>query len=262
MSVFNEPLQIPSLRHLLEDFWRDALEISRNGDTFTLALPQTFPDGWQMVIDLQDHHPAGVRLSDGGRTLGWLLAHGQNIETEVMAGHIREICAESEIERDGLELLCWMAKGLEGVNVHVFAEALVAIAHLHYLREIKPRTLDIPDQTLQRVFVDHKIQAKANAPLQGKVRKDIKVDYLIEQKQMAFQIIRRHGRILPTMERWGWRWHDLKGALPKLQPVMLYDPHNQEIDSESRAIGKEVCGLFCSYEETDLIHDFIEKGTL
>ncbi len=260
MSVFNEPLQIPSLRSLLEDFWRNALEISQSGDTFTLALPQTFPDGWQMLVDLRDHHPAGVRLSDGGRTLGWLLAHGQNIETEVMAGHIRDICTECEMERDGLELFCWLAKGLEGADVHVFAEALVAIAHLHYLREIKPRTLDIPDQTLQRVFVDHKILAKANASLQGKVRKDVKVDYLIEQKMMAFQIIRRHGRILSTMEQWGWRWHDLKTALPKLKPVMLYDPHTQEIDSESRAIGEEVCGLFCSYEETDRIHEFIGKG--
>lgn len=105
--------------------------------------------------------------------------------------------------------------------------------------------------------MDHKIEAVAHATLQEKVRKDVKVDYLIEQKQMAFQIIRRHGRILSTMEQWGWRWHDL----PKLQPVMLYDPHNQEIGAESRAIRKQVCGLFCSYEETERIHDFIEKGT-
>lgn len=259
MSVFTEALQTESLRRMLEEFWHGALEISHAGGTFTLALPQTFPDGWQMVIDLRDHLPAGVRLSDGGRTLGWLTGHGQNIETEALAGHIREICAECEIERDGLELFCWIAKGLEGVNIHVFAEALVNIAHLHYLRELKPRTLDVPDQTLRRVFTDHQIKAVANATLQGKVRKDVKVDYFVERDLLAFQIIRRQGRILSTMEQWGWRWHDLKTATPKLQPAMIYDPHHQEIDSESRAIGENVCKLFCSYEETDRIHEFISS---
>jgi hypothetical protein len=260
VSIFNEPLHTDSLRQLLEGFWHSALEISQTGQNFVLAMPQTYPDGWQIVIDLHDHLPAAVRLSDGGRTLGWLMAQGQNIETEVVSGHIREICAESGIERDGLELLCWVAKGLEGVNIHVFAEALVAISHLHYLREVKPRMLDIPAQTLQQLFSDLRINVKPNATLQGRGRKDIRVDYFVERNIMAFQIIRRHGRILPTMEQWGWRWHDLKNAIPALQPAMIYDPHNQEIDPESRAIGEEVCGLFCSYEETDRIHEFLSQG--
>ncbi len=38
---------------------------------------------------------------------------------------------------------------------------------------------------------------------------------------------------------------------------MIFDPHHQEIDSESRSIGEDVCELFCSYEETDLIHEFL-----
>lgn len=260
MSVFTDPLHPDSLRRRLEGFWQGALEIAQTGTNFTIALPQTFPDGWQMVVELRDHLPAAVQLSDGGRTLGWLTGHGQNIETELLAGHIRDICAEHEIERDGLELSRWFSKGIEGVDIHVFAEALVAVAHLHYLREVKPRTLDIPDQTLQRVFADRHLEAVPNATLHGKVRKEVKVDYYLENRRQAFQIIRRHGRILSTMEQWGWRWHDLRSAMPDLQPAMLYDPHHQEIDPESRAIGEEVCALFCSYEETDRIHEFISRG--
>ncbi len=258
MSTFAAPLTPETVRQLLHAFWQESLEIAKTRHGLSLALPQTYPDGWQIVVDLEDHLPASLKVTDQGRTLGWLVAHGQNIETDAVQRYLDEICVECGIERDGLELFHWFPKALEGVDLHVFAEALVAIAHLHYLSDLKPRTLDIPDETLQRVFKDHGVVALAGTTLDGRMRKKVRLDYFIpEESPIAFQIIRRHGRILGTMEQWGFRWNDLRAAHPKLRPAMIYDPHHQEIDTDSRAIGEEVCSLFCSYEDTDRIHEFL-----
>ena len=47
---------------------------------------------------------------------------------------------------------------------------------------------------------------------------------------------------------------------PALMPVMLYDPGAQEIDETSRAIGENVCSLFCAYNETERIHAVLEEA--
>jgi hypothetical protein len=155
MTTFAAPLTPETVRQLLHAFWQESLEIAKTRQGLSLSLPQTYPDGWQIVVDLEDHLPEGLKATDQGRTLGWLVAHGQNIETDAVQRYLDEICVECGIERDGLELFHWLPKDLEGVDLHVFAEALVAIAHLHYLSDLKPRTLDIPDEALQRVNTQH-----------------------------------------------------------------------------------------------------------
>ena len=248
------------IRAELEGFWSSTLEIAPTAHGYSLALPQTMPDGWQIVVDLESPLPKGIRLSDQGRTLGWLHGQGQNIATEAFKRHLQQICEQSGLILDGLELYRWLPDGLSAVDIHVFAEDLVNIAHLYYLHEAKPRALDVPDQTLRRVFADHQVEAEAGYSLDGHARKKIRLDYYVATPQpAAFQIIRRHGRILSTMEQWGFRWNDLRTQHPELRPAMIYDPHHQDIDADSRAIGEEVCELFCSYEDTDRIHDFLGK---
>jgi len=258
VSSFADDLKPESIRAILQSFWSDALEIGQTRQGLSLALPQTFPDGWQLVVDLDDQLPSGVKITDRGRTLSWLSSQGQNTDSDALKRHLRSICQECEVERDGLELFQWFPKGIDAVQIHLFAEAMVNVAHLYYLRDLKPRTLDVVDRTLLRVFRDHNVEALKGRSLDGQTRKKVKVDYLIERPMpIAFQMIRQHGRVLSTMERWGFRWNDLKARTPSLKPAMVYDPHHQEIDAESRSIGEDVCDLFCSYEETDRIHEFL-----
>lgn len=148
MSTFTAPLTSDTVRQLLHAFWQESLEIVQTRQGISLAMPQIYQDGWQIVVDLDDHLPAGLKATDQGRTLGWLVAHGQNIETEAV---------ESQLD--------------------------------------------------------------------GRTREKVKLDYFIpEESPIAFQIIRRHGRIFGTMEQWGFRWNDLPAAHPKLRPAMIYDP--------------------------------------
>jgi len=258
VNAFNTPLTIDELRTQLTGCWNDLLEIEIRKDGFSLALPHVLPDGWQVGFDLLSHFPAGVKLTDRGKTLGALHAQGQSFTN----GHTRE-CLEKVlqdwgIQRDGFELFQWVEGMPDGEALHCFGQALIEMAHLTLLHEPRQKSEDMTDQRMRKIFQDHGVEAKSGAYLNGQARNRIRIDYLVESPApKAFQLIHRQGRILDVMEVWGWRWTDLRKGNPRLQPAMIYDPYHQEIDQDSRAIGEEVCDLFCSYEETDRIHAFL-----
>lgn len=261
MTTVNTTLQSDEIRAALAGFWNNALAIERIRNGFAVAMPQTGADGWQLVIELTEPTPGMVRVSDAGRTLGGLAAQGQNLESGSVSAHTESILRQSHMERAGTELFRWLPLPLDPVEVHVFVEALAAISHLWVLHEPAVRTQDIADLTLRRVFSDRHVVPRQGATLAGRTEKSVRVDYLVESSHpVAFEILRRRGRLLPVMEQWGYRWQDLQKVNPALMPVMLYDPASQEIDEGSRAIGEEVCSLFCAYDETDRIHSVMEKA--
>lgn len=255
-------LQPDQLRASLKSFWDSALNIEPYRDGWAVAMPQTGADGWQIVLELTMPVPGCVRMSDAGRTLSGLAAQGQNIESGSVASHVEVILRQSHMEQDGFELFRDLPLPLEALEVHVFAEALAAISQLWVLHEPAIRTQDVADETLRRVFVDHKIEPVVGAKLTGKTERAVRVDYLVEAKHpVAFQVLRRKSGLLPLMEQWGYRWNDFKRVMPTLMPVMIYDPAVQEIDEASRAIGEEVCSLFCAYHETDRIHEVLTAAS-
>ena len=97
-----------------------------------------------------------------------------------------------------------------------------------------------------------------NASLPGHIEESVKVGYYFEHHvPSAVEVIHKGGRILDTMERWGYRWLDLKKKNPTLRAAMIYDPDRQTMDPTSQRIGEEVCDLFCAYHETDRIVEFV-----
>jgi hypothetical protein len=82
------------------------------------------------------------------------------------------------------------------------------------------------------------------------------VDFLFEkERQLAMESIEIHDRVKDYMERWAWRWTDLKKQNPELLSAMVYNPDLQDWDSTSLKIGKEVCDLFCPSHDRDQIKD-------
>lgn len=248
-------------RAALTHFWDSALSIERTPEGFAVAMPQTDADGWQILLEIREILPGKVRVTDSGRTLGSLTSAGQNIEAAAVKGHIESILQASRMECDGLEIYRWLPFPIDAMDIHVFAEALSQLSLLRVLHEPTVRRQDVADRTLQAVFVDRKISARAGAVLSGRTEKAVRVDYLVEtNRPVAFEILRRRGRLLPVMEQWGYRWQDLRKENDTLMPVMLYDPALQDVDEASRAIGEEVCSLFCSYDETARIHAVLAEA--
>lgn len=261
MTTFSKPLTIENLRDRLTACWAELLRIEATRGGFAVSLPSVFPDGWQVDFEIETHLPSGVKLSDRGKVLGRLHATGQSFEKGQTRERLDAILRDWGLERDGFELFRWVEGVPDGETIHCFGEALVEVAHLGLLHDAKAETPDKADERMRAIFRDHGVEALKGAFVDGLARPHIRVDYLVESlRPKAFQLIHRQGRVLDFMEVWGWRWTDIRHKNPGLQPAMIYDPYLQDIDDASRAIGENVCDLFCSYEETDRIHAFLEES--
>lgn len=261
MNTVETTFHPDQLRASMLDFWRGALEIAVTADGLECAVPQSYPDGWQIVLKFELLTPGVVRLSDGGKTLWQLAQTGQNLEADATAARLREILGAFKIERDGWTLsraVHWPAAGEE---VHLFTEALVSVAHLGYLHDPVSKPSNVARQTVEKVFRERKVEFLTNHRLEGRVEKRIEVDYFaVPKRPLAIQVLGRRGAVTGYMEQWGFRWRDLHDAAPNLLRVMLYDPAVQDVDSTAAAIGQSVCDYFGPYHETNRLHAVIDQA--
>ena len=249
------------VRNALQSFWGDVLEVATTRSGLSLAVPLCFPDGWQVSFDIIALTPKAVRITDRGRTLQWLSSSGQNIEADSLAHLIEARRKLFRLNRDGWELYRELPLPLSGEDLHLFGEAMVSLSHLTYLHEPTSRQLNVARLTVEKLFKERRISPQVRHALNGRLEKNIYVDYYIEAPQpVAVEVLGRRGKITGYMEQWGFRWRDLRDANPTLLPVMIYDPAVQELDDLAVAIGESECELFCAYSETKRIHDVLNKA--
>jgi hypothetical protein len=257
-SVTSFTLDPEQCRQSLAAFWSEQLTIERDGNGLVLALPLMLPDGVQIAVEL---HPVSERraiLSDAGDALRWLVGHGLNIKSDANKQWIDERLAAFELSRSGFEIFRDISLPIQGIDVHVFGEALVSIAHLICRHEEQQAAAVTADDQVVRILTELHVPFKKRASLRGFIEDTIEVDYFWERTApTALQVLHKTGTVLDTMERWGWRWRDLKRQSSNLRAAMIYDPDRQAIDPTSRRIGEEVCELFCAYHEADRIAEFV-----
>lgn len=250
----------PDLRTLLTSFWSETLEIETTAKGLLFTMPASYPDGWQVVLELSQMTPKGIRLSDRGKTLAWLTGQGQNIGTDAMRHHLERLCAEHSLTEEHGVLCRWLELPLDARDIQVFAEGLVAVSRLDILNDHRMAEEDVADTVVKRILKDAGLEAKHKHKLHVTKDRAIAVDYFIEQRRpVALQILRTKSDFSGAMERWGFRWEKLKINYSGLAPIMLYDRDTQLIDPYSRHIGETECALFCGYDETDRIHDTLNS---
>ncbi len=260
----NAPVATNSLisdcRATLTRFWGETLTIEPAKDGAVLALPLMFPDGLQVVVRVTPVSATAALISDGGETLGRLTGEGLNLEATAIGELLVERLAAFEIQRDGWELRKVIALPVEGVDIQIFAEALVSVAHLIYRHEPEPAAEAIAERTVSKFFAERKLVPRRNFPLEGLLERRIAIDYFLEQGEgLAVQVVGRRNQLLPYMEQWGWRWTDLRSRHPGLVRAMVYDPENQPWDETALSIGRSVCEVFCPYFETERLAEAVEK---
>lgn len=252
---------VESCREILRRFWDDQTDVAETACGVAVALPLMYPDGWQVQVFIEPVARARAIISDRGRTLGRLQEQGVNFEAGQTAVLLEERIQIFDLLRDGFELRREIRLPLDALDVQLFAESLVSIAHLVYRYEPHTPPESPADRTLQQVFKERHLEPRQNVELDGVIEKRIRVDYLIEKKRpVAWQVVRRRAQLLPYMEQWGFRWSDLRRHDPRLLRAMVYDPDKQTWDETTLRIGREVCELFCPYFETDRLHDFLEQA--
>ncbi len=257
-------LEPQMVRQALQQFWTDALEVEKGKiDGVVMAYPLNYPDGWQIVLEMVQSTPKAVVLSDGGRTLRRLVEAGQIFDSRSRGTYdlLQERLNAFELSKNGLELWRTITLPPQGIDIHLFAEALVSIAYLYYRHEPEVEVENVAERTVEKLFIDRSLEVIREAKLDGIIERQIPVNFLVKTRSpVAVQLINRRGNILPYMEQWGFRWNDLRSKQPKLLPVMVYDPARQTIDSTSKQIGKNVCELFCPYHETERLHELIDRA--
>lgn len=258
--ITDTSLSSTHLRSLLTSFWNEVLEVGSTPKGLLFTMPASYPDGWQVVLELSQKTPKGFRLSDRGKTLSWLAGQGQNIETDAMKHHLQRLCAEHSLAEEHGVLCRWLELPLDASDIHVFAEGLVAVSRLDILNDHRMVEEDVADTVVKRILGDAGLEAQRKHKLHVTKDRAIAVDYFVEQRRpAAIQILRAKSDISGSMEKWGFRWHELKSNYTGLAPIMLYDRDSQLIDPYSRHIGETECELFCGYDETDRIHDTLKS---
>ena len=246
---------------IMEAFWREQVQAAPTRDGIALTLPLMYPDGWQVTVHLSQLIPNSLRLSDHGKTLGALIETGMSLDAKYTAALLAERVQAFELHSDGAILSKDVRLPLQGVDVQLFAEALVSIAHLVYRHE-PASSLDNPaDKAVRRVFETRKVQPRRNVEMEGHLVRTTRVDYLVEARRpLAIQIVNRRENLLDYMERWAFRWSDLRQHNNRLLTGMVYNPENQDWDATALHIGSEVCDAFCRYDEAEPLYRVLDKA--
>ncbi len=256
-----ELLTTEAVREAVEGFLREQVTAAKTRRGVVLALPLMYPDGWQVQVELEPLNKTTVLITDAGRTLAKLHENGLNLEAKQTLALLEERKKTFELTQTGFELQREIPLPLQGIDVQLFAEALVSIAHLIYRHEPVTDEESPADRTLRQIFRERKLEPVTNAAIDGKIEKGIRVTYYLPTPNpLALQIVKRRGPLLSYMEQWAWRWTDIKEYNPLLIRCMVYDPDQQEWDETTLNIGRAVADLFCPYFETDSIHAAVDRA--
>lgn len=254
-------LSAEACREAVQAFLREQVVAEKTRRGVVMALPLMYPDGFQVQVHLEPVAKLSALITDRGRTLAKLHENGLNLEAKQTLALLEERKQMFELQQSGFELQKEISLPLQGIDVQLFAESLVSIAHLIYKYEPTISEESVADRTLRQIFKERGIEPVINALIDGEIEKGIRVNYFLPASYpLACKIVKRRGPMLGYMEQWGWRWTDVQRRNPSMLRGMIYDPDKQEWDDTTLNIGRSVCDVFCPYFETQLIHDAIDRA--
>lgn len=254
-------LSLEICREAIEVFLCENVVVEKSRTGVAMALPLMYPHGLQVQVVIEPLTSSFALITDHGETLQRLKVDGLSLDGDKTKSFLHERMQAFELVQYGLELQRVIPLPLQGIDIQLFAESLVSIAHLAY--RIKPAapTISNADKALCSVLEERNIKPKRDAVVDGHLEKGIKISYLLPTKsQIACKVVKRRGPMLNYMEQWGWRWGDVKQNNPTLIRGMIYDPDTQGWDDTALNIGRSVCDLFCPYFEAQTIHDAIDRA--
>jgi hypothetical protein len=248
-------------REAVQAFLLEQVAVEKTRRGVVMALPLMYPDGFQVQVHLEPVAKSSALITDHGLTLAHLHESGLNLEAKQTLALLEERKQMFELKQSGFELQKEIALPLQGIDVQLFAESLVSIAHLIYKYEPMTSEESVADRTLKQIFKERGMEPTVNALIDGEIEKGIRVNYFLPAPHpLACKIVKRRGPMLGYMEQWGWRWTDVQRRNPHMLRGMIYDPDKQDWDDTTLNIGRSVCDVFCPYFETQLIHDAIDRA--
>ena len=97
-----------------------------------MSLPLMYPDGLQVQVLLEPVSATAAIVSDRGQTLARLHESGLNLDAKETGAIFEDRKKVFELEQHGFELRRQVRLPLDGLDIQIFGESLVSIAHLIY----------------------------------------------------------------------------------------------------------------------------------
>jgi hypothetical protein len=124
-SVTNVDL-VSQCKNALARFWADSLKVEPARDGVNIALPLLYPDGIQIIAHLRPLAERTALLTDRGEVFANLTTGGFNLESEVAKKLVTERLQVFDLQRDGFILEKQIRLPIDGLDIHLFGEALVS----------------------------------------------------------------------------------------------------------------------------------------
>jgi hypothetical protein len=256
-------LNAKSVRDCLKHFWSDHLGVETKLSEIVITLPLLYPNGIQVVLSVRELSSTSAILSDNGEVITSLDERSIDIRKKTAN---REMLDERikafELFRSGIAIQKKVNLPLDGLDVHLFGEALVSISHLIYRHEYEVQRSEHVYARIRKLLVENAMpfKEKDEAHLSGQVEENIRFDFLtLGKRPLACKTIERRGRMRDYMEQWGYRWRDLRDKHQNIGCSMFYDPENQTWDDETLRIGKSVCDIFVPYTDVVKIQEELAR---
>src|SRR5688572_6515076 len=159
----------------------------------------------QVVVSMTEVSPTTVLLSDQGEVISQL--DDSNVDVRRKTAH-RELLDEKvkafELNRSGIAIQKAVSLPIDGLDVHLFGEALVSISHLVYRQEYEAPRVEHVYFSIRKLLMEHAVhfKEKDEAYVSGKIEGQIRVDFLT--RSLACKTVERRGRMREYMEMWGY----------------------------------------------------------
>src|SRR5260221_175859 len=114
MSITTALLNPNTIRESLQSFWSETLEVAETRTGLALAVPLCRPDGWQIIVEVDELTPKAARLTDRGRILQWLANSGQSVDGPGFASLLNDRLRTFGLSRDGWEIYHEVSQPLQG----------------------------------------------------------------------------------------------------------------------------------------------------
>jgi Domain of unknown function DUF1828 len=181
-------------RKALLSFYSEIVELKDAGEWLHLSLPLMNADGFQISISISQISERFVLLSDRGETLSFLDCRGVSTKSKATRRLIQNHIAAFEIETMGEQLTKVVSLPIQGIDMHLFGEALAGLTHLIFRHEANQSANPHVYEAVLHKLESAKMSFKrgAGAFIKGRTSKSIPVDFLISSKRnVAIKAVQR-----------------------------------------------------------------------
>lgn len=246
-----------TLKHNQLNFWKEQMQCTVEKNALHIAYPLLDPTGWQLSFSIYKNPTSRVyTISDNGKCISFLKdnkAYGDKVKELII--HKCEFYGFRDVNK---ELILETLTIPSSMQIQLFAEGLMAIYHLIYRHDETGVQINKAKRNFEAVLKHSQFKYQKNYHINGHIIKDIQVDYMIEShKKIVCKITENKTDLHNYMERWAWRFDQIKQANKDTITMMIFNPNIGKWDDYCLNIGQNTCDAFLPYNNSSDIKKFL-----